>query len=149
MPPRPVFKLLLGLHPTLRRRARAASRALADRAWAREPELWRGGLRERFRAEVRRLQTVDPRSLDDAGLRAHLDEVVRLFRDGIDIHFRHVVANLIAVGDFLGQAAEWTGAEPRLPSAHCAALGPALPRSRGSIGSLRQSVPGHTPGPSC
>lgn len=113
LPPRPLFKLLLRLHPELRRRTHAASHALAERAWTHEVERWRGGLRDRFRAEIRRLQAVDPRSLDDAELRAHLDEVLRVYRDGADVHYHHVVANLIAVGDFLDQVDRRTASRCR------------------------------------
>jgi phosphohistidine swiveling domain-containing protein len=111
-PPRAVFRLLFLLHPELRRRKRAAIRSLAQRPWRADAERWEAELRDRFADRARELQVVNPEDLDDEALRIHLESVLDLLRAGLELHFRHTVAHLAAVGDWAAATAEWTGTPP-------------------------------------
>ena len=112
LPPRAVFRALFWVHPELRRRRRAADRALATRPWRAAAERWERELRGRFAARGRALQAVDPAGLSDEELRAHLDAARRLVEDGMLTHFEHIACHMIGVGDWLARTAEWTGASP-------------------------------------
>lgn len=108
-PPRAVFRLLFLLHPELRRRKRAATRSLAQRPWRADAERWEAELRDRFADRARELQMVNPEDLGDEALNNHLESVLDLLRAGLELHFRHTVAHLAAVGDWAARTAEWTG----------------------------------------
>ena len=69
-PPALVLKVLMRLHPKLRRRNRAASRAWAERRWRLEVDRWFGHERPAMLARNLELQRVDPASLDDHALAA-------------------------------------------------------------------------------
>jgi phosphohistidine swiveling domain-containing protein len=111
-PPRAVFKLLFLLHPELRRRKRAAARSLVERPWRADAERWHAELRDRFAAQAREFQAVNPEDLDDEALRGHLECVLGLLRAGLKLHFRHTVGHMAAVGDWAARTAEWTGTPP-------------------------------------
>ena len=109
----PVRQLLWRLQPEVRRRVRAAGWALATRAWRAEAAEWfDGGLRAEFVRRNRALQAVPVGSLDDAALSRHIDELIALLHDGDMVHMRHLVAQNIAVGDWLAHAHRWTGVDP-------------------------------------
>jgi phosphohistidine swiveling domain-containing protein len=109
-PPKFLFKLLLWLHPELRRRTRRAQEVFQTRAWRQDLE----DFTERFYPETRRrlleLQAVDLEGLDDTELLAHLERVRELAMTSFRHHFSMVPAYMVAVGDFLAHAAEWTRA---------------------------------------
>ncbi|MBB4701865.1 PEP-utilizing enzyme [Sphaerisporangium siamense] len=110
---RPARQLAWRLHPEVRGRARAARRALASRAWREEAAEWfDGGLRARFVARNRALQAVPVDDLDEAALRGHIDELIALLHDGDMVHMRHLVAQNVAVGDWLAHVRRWTGVDP-------------------------------------
>ncbi len=111
-PPRAIFRLLFLLHPELRRRRRAAARSLAERPWRADAERWDAELRDRFADQARALQVVSPENLCDEALRIHLESVLTLLRAGLELHFRHTIAHLAAVGDWAARTAEWTGTPP-------------------------------------
>lgn len=104
--------MLFRLHPALRKRAAAASKALETRAWRKDAEWWINEARDPFRARLAELQSVDLASLDNAALRFHLEEVRRTGAEGIRIHFRDALAHWIGVGDWLTKTLEWTGTAP-------------------------------------
>ncbi|HWC85938.1 MAG TPA: PEP-utilizing enzyme [Solirubrobacteraceae bacterium] len=82
-------------------------------------KLWRDQLRdwdERFKpasiARHRELQSVDPEALSDAELRAYLTECRDHHENMIYQHMRHSGAAMIAIGDLLAHAGDWTGVPP-------------------------------------
>ena len=65
-----------------------------------------------MRARLRALQSVELRTLDDADLRLHHSDVLRVLAEGFRIHFRNALAHWIGVGDWLANTNEWTGTPP-------------------------------------
>ena len=112
LPPRWLFKLLFRLHPALRRRAAAASRAVVSQPWRQDAEWWMHEGRDRFRARLAGLQSVDLAALSDPELRSHIAEVRSATAEGMRIHFRDALAHWIGVGDWLMKTSEWTGTAP-------------------------------------
>jgi len=112
LPPKWVFKLLFKLHPALRGRTKAARQALADERWREDAEWWVNEGRASMRARLRALQSVELRTLDDAGLRLHQSDVLAVLAEGFRIHFRNALAHWIGVGDWLANTNEWTGTPP-------------------------------------
>jgi phosphohistidine swiveling domain-containing protein len=127
-PPKIVFQLLLRLHPELRRRRASARETFANRRWRDELRMWD---EERKPAAVRahlELQAVDRRALGPKELSAHVGKCLAHWSTMIEQHHRFDAAALLPVGDFIAQAAEWTGLPPaRL----CALLGGASDVSSG------------------
>lgn len=97
--------------------------ATAERVW--EDKIWREDLRrwdEETKPEVMRLNrellTVDPGSLPDEELIGHLERCRDNLAEMVYQHMRHTAAAIVPTGDFVVQAAEWTG----LPAAELAQL---------------------------
>jgi pyruvate,water dikinase len=111
-PPRFVMRLLLLLHPGLRARRRAASRALAGRLWLRDGREWLDGGRDAFVARLREVTAEDPRRLAGEDLRLHITGLVDLLGKGLRTHWRDAVCHFISVGDFARHASAWTGVAP-------------------------------------
>ncbi|MDP1819599.1 MAG: PEP-utilizing enzyme [Acidimicrobiales bacterium] len=83
-----------------------------------EKQVWREGLRrwdeELKPASIARHQAldVDLEALDDAALEAHIEACTGHVSDMVYQHHRHNMHALVPVGDFLLQAAAWTGRPP-------------------------------------
>jgi phosphohistidine swiveling domain-containing protein len=111
-PPRLVFSLLLKLHPALRRRRRTAERALASELWRHDAEEWFARGREALCQRLRELQHLDLSAMDDDALSEHLRQVHAITAEALRIHFQHVTAHGLGVGDWLAHVARWTGIRP-------------------------------------
>lgn len=108
-PPWWLLGVLLRVVPSMRGRYRTARRALADDLPARMLARWPSELRPELQARIADLRGVDLHSLDDAGLRAHLDRVCQLAADGQRIHFLLFVPYCIALHDLCTTVAEVLG----------------------------------------
>jgi phosphohistidine swiveling domain-containing protein len=107
-------------------------------------KLWRDQLREwdeTFKpASIkthRELQAVDPDQLSDAELAEYLDRCHEHHREMIYQHMRHTGAAMVAIGDLLAHAGDWTGVP------HAELLGMmrgTAPVSAGASGELAQMV---------
>jgi pyruvate,water dikinase len=82
-------------------------------------KLWRDQLREwdeTFKpASIRmhrELQAVDPDRLSDGGLVGYIDRCHEHHREMIYQHMRHTGAAMVAIGDLLAHAGDWTGVPP-------------------------------------
>ena len=128
-PPKAIFKLLLMLHPELRRRVASARATFASKRWRQDLRVWD---EERKPAAIRAhlaLQAVDVTALETDALIAHLERCLDHWGKMIEQHHRLDVAALLPVCDFIVHAADWTGLEPaRL----CALLGGASDVSSGA-----------------
>src|SRR5258708_39585912 len=71
-PPPVLLKLLFALHPELRYRKRRAALVLATKRWRQDRLHWQQEQGPRLREHLLALQQVDPTTLDDAALLAHL-----------------------------------------------------------------------------
>lgn len=78
LPPAPLLKLAMKLHPEMRRRRRIAEQVLESRPWRDVIRRWSepGGLREQIEVRNLAIQDVDLASLDDAALVAHVHRTV-------------------------------------------------------------------------
>jgi phosphohistidine swiveling domain-containing protein len=112
-PPRFVMRILLLLHPGLRARRKAASRALASRLWLQDGRGWLDGGRDAFVARLREVTAEDPRRLSREELRRHIAGLVDLLGEGLRIHWRDALCHFLSVGDFARHVSAWTGDEPR------------------------------------
>ena len=108
-PPKLVMKALIRLHPELRRRNRAARRALASKIWREDARNWRERDWPALHTRLLDLQSVDPSTLDDAALQAHLASIRRVLSDAVLEHFRLIPASVVPVGDWLVHLHRWTG----------------------------------------
>ena len=145
LPPRFVFKLMFRVHPELRRRRRAARRAVAERLWRRDAERWQDEVRDRFRARLKSLQSVDPTRLDDPSLRQHVDDVSRALSAGFEAHFSNMMAHWVGVGDWATKTCAWTGIDPAAALSLLAGASTASVDPVGYVDAIAAAVRG-TPG---
>jgi phosphohistidine swiveling domain-containing protein len=108
-PPKFIFKLLMLLHPEIRRRIRTSKDAIENRLWLKDLKHWDEVVKPRAIAENRAIQDVDPRALDAKGLEVHLMAATRNGARGIYRHGRFTMTACLPMGDFLVHASEWTG----------------------------------------
>lgn len=73
-PPKLLLKLLLRVHPGLRRRVRRAGEVVAEKPWREDTRVFFDEYAPQLRAKLRDLQAVDVTTLEAAGLVAHVDE---------------------------------------------------------------------------
>ena len=111
-PPKFLFKLLLMLHPELRRRVAAARETLATKRWRSELRLWDEECKPAAIKAHLELQSIDVTKLSAEALAAHVERCLAHWAAMITQHHRFDVAALIPVGDFIAQASAWTGLEP-------------------------------------
>jgi pyruvate,water dikinase len=93
------------------RRAEVAAQALEGRIWREGMRRWDEELKPASIARHRELD-VDLPALDEAALEAHIHACLSHVTDMVYQHHRHNTHALIPVGDFLLQAAAWTGRPP-------------------------------------
>ncbi len=111
-PPPVLLKLLFALHPELRYRKRRAALVFATKRWRQDRLHWQQDLGPRLRARLLTLQQVDPTTLDDAGLRAHLHATRTALIEAFQLHMHLGPVDTIPVGDWLRHTCAWTGATP-------------------------------------
>jgi len=111
-PPPVLLKLLFALHPELRYRKRRAALVFATKRWRQDRVRWQQDLGPRLRERLLALQQVDPTTLDDAALRAHLHATRKAGIEGSQLHLNLLPADMIPVGDWLQRTCAWTGATP-------------------------------------
>ena len=112
-PPRALVWVLSRVHPTFRRRNRAARRALEDRPWRAVTEHWFAVEREDWWQRNVEIETVDPSSLDEARLAVHLLACRRHVTAGYLRHFELHGDDLLPVGLLIARCREW-GVDPAL-----------------------------------
>lgn len=91
--------------------ARAAD-VFANRVWRDQLREWDETCKPSSIAKHRELQAVDPDELSDDELAAYLSRCRSHHADMIFQHMRFTGAAMIAIGDFLVHAAQWTGMPP-------------------------------------
>lgn len=108
-PPKLLLKLLLRVHPGLRRRVRRAGEVVAEKPWREDTRVFFDEYAPQLRAKLRDLQAVDVTTLEAAGLVAHVEELVRVMEGDLFEHFHHAAACMLPVGDFIVHVRDWTG----------------------------------------
>lgn len=106
-----------------------AERAFPDRVWRDDLQRWRTRDKPAAIRAHRALQAVDPASLDDDELLAHIDRCREHQQAMIRQHHRYTCTAIIPLGDFIASVREWTG-EP--PGAYLALVRGHAPESAGA-----------------
>lgn len=107
LPPTVVLKLAARLHPAMRRRAKQAAKALAERPWRQVVADWQLSIRPRLEATNGKLQAVDVQSLDDRGLADHIERLLAYCRENTELHFYLHVFDLGPIGLLLADCERW------------------------------------------
>lgn len=110
-PPALMLKVLARVHPELRRRARAARRAIDQKLWHADRLRWEQVGRAELLAAARALQSERIEALDDAGLVDHLRRAATHLERGIGAHFELLPVHNVPVGRLLLACRGW-GIEP-------------------------------------
>jgi rifampicin phosphotransferase len=104
-PPKIVFKLLLRLHPELRRRVASARNTFASKRWRDDLSEWDKNRKPAAVGAHLALQAVDLGALRPEELIAHLEACLEHWGMMIEQHHRFDAAALLPVGDFIAHAA--------------------------------------------
>lgn len=129
-PPKWLFKLLVMLHPALRKRCKRAAEVMEQRVWREDiARFWRELPAEE--AKMRELGAVELGALSDAELVAHVERVNALAEHRILQHFEEAAVTMLPVGDFVAHVRAWTKASVR------EALAPLAGSSPASVGGTR------------
>lgn len=106
-PPAFVMKLIVRLHPELRRRAKTAEQAFAQRRWRQEVDEWFDRDRPAQLAKNRALQAVEPGGLDDVHLAAHLSSALAHFEQSARRNLATHGGDLVPTGDLVAHFERW------------------------------------------
>jgi pyruvate,water dikinase len=109
-PPKPIFKLMLALHPGMRKRIRRAEAVWTEKPWREETRRYLSEWMPGVEREAARLKAAPLAALDDAALSRHLEDCHRHLLDGTYVHHRMNGTRVVPVGDFVVHASRWTGA---------------------------------------
>lgn len=144
VPPKLVLQILTRLHPEYRRRAKAARRTFTEHLWREDIERWHREEKPARQQAHLRLLRVPLAQLDDAALVSHIDACLAVYGASTDLHGYLSVPALLAVGDFLVQAQEWTGWTPSQLIAALSRTSPVSagdePERRAVLAALRQDA---------
>jgi rifampicin phosphotransferase len=109
-PPKPVLQLISRIHPEMRRRHKAAERAIREKLWREDLAIWDDVDKPAAIEAHRSIQSVDVGALSDALLADHVDRCAQHVIDNVYLHHKYTIPACLPVGDFLAGAMEWTGA---------------------------------------
>lgn len=111
LPPIPILKLAVRLHPEMRRRAKRAARAIVERPWRDVLRDWQTSVRPRLERTNEELQAVDVEKLDDEELAAHVERLLSYCRENFELHFYLHLFDLGPIGFLLAECKRW-GIDP-------------------------------------
>lgn len=131
-PPDVVLKVLARLHPELRRRAKAARRAIEQKLWHEDRTRWEQQDRPDMLATGRELQAVPLEELDDAALVDHLRRSAAHLERGIAMHLALIPVHNLPVGRLVQACRSWGVADAET----FAMFGGASPASTASAAGL-------------
>lgn len=106
-PPDVVLKVLARVHPELRRRNKAARRAIANKLWHQDRVRWEERDRPEMLATGRSLQAEPLERLDDDGLVGHLRRTAAHFERGIAMHLELIPVHNLPVGRLVQACRAW------------------------------------------
>ena len=106
-PPAFVMKLIIRLHPELRRRAKTAEDAFSQRRWRQEVDQWFDHDRSAQRAKNLALQAIEAGALDDAELAAHIASALSHFEQSARRNLATHGGDLVPSGDLLAHCEGW------------------------------------------
>ncbi|GAA2899813.1 hypothetical protein GCM10010472_67520 [Pseudonocardia halophobica] len=91
-------------------RVATSARAFAERFWREDLARWDEVVKPGAVAAHLAVEAVDPTALSDEELAAHVERCRDHLETMIELHHRYSAPSLMATGDFLAGALEWTGA---------------------------------------
>ncbi len=109
-PPKPVLQLVSRIHPEMRRRHKAAERAIREKLWRQDLATWDEVDKPAAIRAHQAIQAVDVAGLSDAELADHVDRCAEHATDCLRLHHKYTIPACLPVGDFLAGATVWTGA---------------------------------------
>lgn len=109
LPPLPLLKLAIKLHPEMRRRRATAERVLSERPWRRVLAQWHApeGVRASLEAANLAIQEISLVDLSDHDLRAHVHRTIRHALEMWEQHFRLHNHDLGPIGLLLVATVGW------------------------------------------
>lgn len=106
-PPKIIMRVVVRLHPEMRRRTRTAALAWKERRWRAEVDQWFNSDRAAVVAKNLTYQAIDCSSLDDAQLASHITELLGHFEAQARKNLENHGGDLMPVGDLLAHCARW------------------------------------------
>jgi phosphohistidine swiveling domain-containing protein len=138
-PPKRVLWLMTRLHPAFRKRAKQSVRAMDERFWLQEFARWEREWKPKLYATNRRLGDIDPTSLSDFDLAAHLITVWRHVEWAASLHFRLHTSDLAPIGRLLVAAGNW-GLDERQVMATLTGASPATSAPARALGAVADEL---------
>ncbi|HEX8255011.1 MAG TPA: PEP-utilizing enzyme [Thermoanaerobaculia bacterium] len=111
-PPKLVFKLLMNVHPEIRKRLRRINEVWETKSWRDDMKRWDDEWKPAIAKENSELQRVDLRALSDEQLIAHLERCFDAIDRAVILHHSLNATGMLPTGDFLAHVKEWTGLAP-------------------------------------
>jgi pyruvate,water dikinase len=111
-PPKLIFKLLVKLHPEVRKRVRTITEVWKTKRWREDVARWDAEWKPAIARENSKLQSVDPRALTDEELIHHVAHAIDATRRGAFRHHSLNATTMLPLGDFLVHVRAWTGKNP-------------------------------------
>lgn len=108
LPPKWLFKILLKLHPELRRRIKAARTVYDRKPWVDDLKSWEEEVKPAVIARNKELQAVDVSALSDEELLRHLEACRENHIENVYYHHYFDLAAMAPLADFLAHARDWT-----------------------------------------
>ncbi len=108
-PPAPVLWLLTRLHPKMRARIASSARAMENKQWRADLEMWDSQDKPAAIQQHLAIQMIDVAELSDDALVEHLGRCLEHLGAMVALHHKYTATAVIATGDFLADASAWTG----------------------------------------
>jgi pyruvate,water dikinase len=138
-PPNLLLKVLCRVHPELRRRARAAQRAIDRKMWNEDRLQWEHFGRAELLVAGRALQAEPIEQLDDEALTDHLRRAADHLERGIGKHFELLPIHNLTVGRLLLACRGW-GIDPTEAFALLAGTSPASTASAARLAAIARAL---------
>ena len=139
IPPKRVLWLVTRLHPVFRKRAKQSVRAIDERFWLQEFARWEREWKPQLNATNRRLGDIDPSTLSEADLEAHLNTVWRHVEWASSLHFRLHTSDLAPIGRLLVAAGNW-GLDERQVMGTLTGASPATSAPARAVGAIADEL---------
>jgi phosphohistidine swiveling domain-containing protein len=111
-PPQLLFKLLLKLHPEVKRRLRTVDEVFRTRRWREDVERWDNDWKPAIERENTALQGVEVGTLSDSELSTHLGRCIETLRRAVTRHHSLNATAMLPIGDFLVHVQRWSELPP-------------------------------------
>jgi rifampicin phosphotransferase len=109
LPPKPILKFVAHVHPSFRRRARAAAAIETERPWVAVTQRWERELRPSLVTTNSRFSAVDLARLSDAELDRHISGLLDHCRQTFEQHFWLHGYDLGPLANYLWRVIGWGG----------------------------------------